>query len=750
MANGNRKVKGLQLHIKGVVQGVGFRPFIYRLATKNNLFGSVLNNSEGVFIRIFGSKENMEQFQRDIFNYLPPAAKIVNIHKEEIMDIQPQDFKIIKSEKTTDKSVFISPDIALCNECKKELEDKNNFRYHYPFINCTNCGPRYTIIKDVPYDRPLTSMKDFAMCSTCQKEYEDPLDRRFHAQPNACGSCGPVYTLDNEKANSIDRAKKLLKEGYILAIKGIGGFHLACDGFNEEVVNTLRQRKKREDKPFAIMVKNLDMAHKIAHITKKDEEYLLSPASPIVLLRKKTFPLAKSIAPNNPYIGIMLSYAPIHHLLLEDETVLVMTSANSSGEPIIFENEVAKEKLTGIADFILYHNRDIVNPVDDSVVSSSGDGYIIRRGRGYAPVPIEINQDNKKQILSLGGELKSTFGILKNDFAFLSPHIGDLENQKTYDLYKNTLDLYKRIFNFTPEIVACDLHPEYFSTKFAKSLNLPIMYIQHHHSHIASVMAEHNLKGKVLGIALDGTGFGDDGNLWGGEFLICDLENYTRVGHFKEEVLPSSAKAILEPWRMAAYKIATLYDDYKSVLDRCKLNYPLVDLLIDSTKKGLNAPITTSSGRVFDMVSAILNICHKITYEGQAAIMLEMFAQRGEGEIMPYKIEKVKGQYILNFDEMYRDIINLKQEKSKEDLAHSFHLTLAEAITKLADTICKEFALDTICLSGGVCQNNLLMNILKNKLHKYTVYTNKKIPPNDGGISYGQLAIASYRLNKEK
>lgn len=752
MDTGVSAVKGRKIHITGIVQGVGFRPFIYRLAQLHEIKGTVLNNSQGVFIEAWGTEAQLEALIKSIYAELPPAARIENLTEEALEGEAAEDFKIIASEDSGEKTVLISPDLAICRDCLEELENPEDRRYGYPFINCTNCGPRYSIIQDIPYDRPFTTMSKFPMCEACEGEYRNPLDRRFHAQPNACAQCGPHYSLldltDDTlvKGDPVAEARKLLAAGKIVAVKGIGGFHLACNAFDEEAVNTLRRRKRREAKALAVMVRDVATAKKLGRVDDAGEALLNSAGAPIILTEKtEDYPLAEGVAPHNKLIGVMVAYAPIHFLLLKKGEVLVMTSANLSHEPMLYDNEEAKKGLRGLADFILLHNREIANPVDDSVISvAEGEQSVIRRGRGYAPVPVALPEAKTGDILAMGGELKNTFAVSKGSHAFLSPHLGDLENQKTYNLYKHTLALYKRLFDLKPVMAVRDMHPEYFSSKYAAELNLPLMEVQHHHAHIASVLAEHKLSRKVLGVALDGTGYGDDGTLWGGEFMAADLKTYSRLGHFPLQKLPGGARAIKEPWRLALYQAHRIWGEgYKEKFP--ELNRPGSDLLLQAAAAGLNAPLTTSAGRVFDTVSALLGICYEISYEGQAAVELELTAGDGEGEVLPVSIQQQGACRVLNFDEMYRLLPELKAQKGVGYAAYSAHLTIAAGIVLMIEALTAQTGLKEVAFSGGVCQNRTLMRLLKHRLKDCRIYLNKVLPPNDGGLSYGQLAVARAR-----
>lgn len=755
------KIKRYQIRVEGIVQGVGFRPFIYRLATERGYSGYVLNDSKGVLLEIQGEQVDIDGFCQSLKQQAPPVSSIAIVNYLEMpIEDDEQIFVIKKSPQGQPKETLISPDLAICEDCKREIKDKKDRRYMYAFTNCTNCGPRFSIVQDIPYDRKNTTMKVFAMCDSCEEEYHNPLDRRFHAQPNACDECGPQYRLVADRvytgSESIDKAHSLIKQGAIIAVKGIGGYHLVCDAFNEEAVSKLRQRKIREDKPFAVMATNLHVIKNLCQVSKKEEKLLQSPMAPIVLLAKsENYNLAQQVAPQNAYLGVMLAYAPIHYLLLKDDDVFVMTSANLSDEPIVYQDDMATEHLSTVADYILAHNRMIQTRVDDSVVRVFKDKQmLIRRSRGYVPSPILLKNNlvSDIPILACGPELKNTFCMTKKQRAFLSQHIGDLENMAVNNAYKESIELFKRLFAIEPKLIACDMHPDYFSTKFAKlyasSHKLPLVQVQHHHAHIASVIAEHNLQGKVIGISLDGTGFGEDNCIWGGEFMVADLISYQRKAHFKYMPLPGGAKAVKEPWRLALWIAYQLYgeDIEEKYPELLKPNW---QLLLKATQQGFNAPLTSSAGRIFDTVAALLGICHQINYEGQAAIELEKIAYGSEGQVLPYVVNEKTDQYIIDFMPMYKMIYELKQQYPIAYIAKSFHMTMAAVIGEIVDLLSKETSLSTVVLSGGVCQNITLLELIYQKLSgRYDIYINEQVPPNDGGIALGQIAVAQARYGQ--
>ncbi len=771
--------------VKGVVQGVGFRPFVYRLAKKHKLTGWVRNTSKGVIVEIVGTKESVESFLKELRNSPPPAAKIDSIESENIPLPNYRDFQIKASIDQPEEFQPVSPDIATCDDCRKELFDPRDRRYHYPFINCTNCGPRFTIIEDIPYDRPKTTMKKFTMCPECQKEYDDPTNRRFHAQPNACPKCGPEVQLVKSvkcKVESLGKGEKaiaktieLLKQGKIVALKGLGGFHLACNALDDDAVKELRKRKLRRDKPFALMMPDLETVKKYCFLSDEETKLLLSPQRPIVLLKEKPKSnIPKFVAPYQKYQGVMLPYTPLHHLLFrqlstinyQPLTVLVMTSGNLSEEPIAMENKEAITRLKDIADYFLLHNRDIYSRYDDSVARVfHNEPQILRRARSYAPYPIRLPY-KVEEILATGADLKNTFCLTKENYAFLSQHIGDLENLETLEHFENTLKLYKKLFRVNPKIIAYDLHPDYFSTKFALELAtryslLSTIGIQHHHAHIASCMIENNLpNSKVIGVAFDGTGYGTDGKIWGGEFFICDYQDFERVGHFSYLPLPSGDSAIKKPYRITISYLSALNqplpEKFREGLKEEETQATIVQL-----KNGFNSPFTSSCGRFFDAVSALLGIRKEINYDAQAAIELEMFADETEENYYPFEIKFVEHKFILDQLSIFACVLDdLKKGTSKETISARFHNTIVQVILELCKKIWQnkgdylrddylggDYLRRTVCLSGGVFQNLYLLKktVALLEENKFKVYYQKKVPCNDGGISLGQAIIAHFK-----
>jgi len=746
-----------RVQVNGIVQGVGFRPFVYQLADQYHLKGEVANTSSGVTIHIEGLSNNIEAFSKDLARKCPPLARITDIafHHERVKEFRQ--FNIVKSREQAVMTTLISPDVSVCNDCLLELFEPDDRRYRYPFINCTNCGPRYTIIDDTPYDRPHTSMKHFKMCPACQAEYDDPGNRRFHAQPNACEACGPhVEICDNTgkvlaTPTPIKTAAKLLKQGYIIAVKGLGGFHLAADAENDRAVATLRKRKLREEKPLAIMSDKLETVRKYAHIKPEEEILLTSPQRPIVLLKKKNSnPISEDVAPDNRNFGVMLPYTPIHYLLLRyDFTALVMTSGNLSEEPICIDNDDAFERLSEIADYFLIHNRDIYLRSDDSIVrETAGDVRFIRRSRGYVPVPVFLKQ-KVPPILACGAELKNTVCLTKDNNAFLSQHIGDLENLATYDFFRLTIRRMRRLLDIEPQVIAFDLHPDYLSTRYAQEQQeMRKVQVQHHHAHIAGAMAENRIEGPVIGLSFDGTGYGTDGAIWGGEILIADLEKFSRAAHFAYVPMPGSSAAIREPWRMAvSYLYDAFGDDFRdSDLPLFKaIDTPKVEIMVDMVKKKVNSPLTSSMGRLFDGIAAISGIRYKVAFEGQAAMELEMLADDHRADIYDYEWITADDYQILTRP-IVRGVVNdTVQGVPPAVISRKFHQTLIRLFAELSAIIGRENGLNRVVLSGGCFQNSLLLAGLIKALQaqQLDVYTHTQVPANDGGISLGQAVVAA-------
>jgi hydrogenase maturation protein HypF len=753
-------VKRAEINITGIVQGIGFRPFIYNLARKHSICGWVLNNEKGVVIDAESDDGNLDQFIREVPALAPPLAKIESFDLRYLNPLGYTTFEIRKSEEAQEKFVLISPDVATCDQCLSELFSVGNFRYRYPFINCTLCGPRFTIIKDIPYDRYKTTMLPFLMCPVCQREYEDPSDRRFHAQPNACSACGPSLRLVDRQGkevpgDAIAETLNLLSRGKILAIKGLGGFHLACDAENQAAVSSLRSTKFREDKPFAVMCRDLEEVRQHCDVNEEEETVLLSVERPIVILkRRQDSTVAHAVAPYQETLGVMLPYSPLHHLLLNGPLrTLVMTSGNVSDEPISYKNEEAFQRLGNIADYFLFHNRDIHTRCDDSVMRIfEGKPYILRRSRGYVPFPAKLSFP-LEMILACGGELKNTFCLTRGQYAFLSHHIGDLENLETLTSFEEGIGHFKRLFYIEPKAIAYDLHPDYLSTRYALSIpNIPRIGVQHHHAHIVSAMAENGIKGEVIGVALDGTGFGTDGTIWGGEFLITSLKDFERAAHLKKVPMPGGTMAIKEPWRMA---MVYLYETYGDEMKHLGMN-PMkrVDLekweiLKQMIKRKINTPVTSSMGRLFDAVSSLLSIRDEVHYEGQAAIELEMIAARQANEAYSFRIHHDQIPFVIDPSETIRGIVrDLAEGIPSSIISGRFHRTIACLIVETCEAIRSMRRLNRVVLSGGVFQNIFLLSLVTKGLRNsgFDVYTHHSVPPNDGGISLGQAVVAHMRL----
>lgn len=758
-----------RIHVTGIVQGVGFRPFVFREAKKRNLTGMVRNDTRGVIIEVEGLPEKIADFIETLKTKPPVLARI---HKLSLELLEPrgcEDFEILTSTETALRDVPITPDTATCEDCLRELFDPTDRRFHYPFINCTNCGPRFTIVEDVPYDRQNTTMKTFPMCSECTREYENPLDRRFHAQPNACPECGPnLYLIDNRgeqiatKQEALSLTVSKLAAGDILAIKGLGGYHLACDALNEDSVKRLRAQKYREAKPFALMVPDLNTAKILCEISDQEAKLLKMHQSPIVLLKKRfPSPVASEVAPNYQTLGIMLPYTPLHHLLLQKyheilpkdrPAVLVMTSGNLSEEPIAFRDDDARTRLLPICDGILAHNREIRTRCDDSVVRVTVDGMqFVRRSRGYVPEPLKPAFHFPVPLLACGGHLKNTFCLARDDRAYVSHHIGDLENLETLTAFEEGIEHFKRLFDIEPEAIVYDLHPEYLATKYAQEYAVSEKIgVQHHHAHIASVLAEHGLDEPVIGISADGTGYGTDGAFWGCEIMIADLSSFKRVAHLEYMPLPGGEQAIRQPWRMAAVYLRKTFGDNFLNLDIPfvkNLNQEKWRLLDQMISKGINCPNTSSLGRLFDAVSALLGIRKEVGYEGQAAIELEMLAVKSEAAY-PYDIHEGEPA-LLDVKEMIAAIVDdILNGVDRAYIAGRFHNTVAAMLTEICLRLKKKTQIKTVAMSGGVFQNQLLLEQLLRRLKfaGFRTYLNHKVPPNDGGLSFGQAAVAAAQL----
>ena len=737
------KVKSVKLRVYGRVQGVGFRPFVYRLATALNLKGYVLNSSGSVEILLQGDPIAIKRFITELREKAPPLSVIDSIEQYEIESKEYKEF-VIEHSRKEEGFVFISPDIAVCEDCLREMRDPKDRRYRYPFINCTNCGPRYTIIEDMPYDREKTTMKKFKMCPLCEAEYRDPLSRRFHAQPNSCYDCGPELWIEGIKTDDIfKKMAGLLREGKILAIKGLGGFHIACNATSEDAVGKLRERKRRPHKPFALMMKDIEMVKHYCFVSEEEKKILKSPQSPIVLLKiKQKGDIADNVAPNNNYLGVMLPYTPYHYLMFDYiDFPIVMTSANFSDSPIIKDNEEAKEKLSSIVDFFVFHNRDIRHRIDDSVVFvEEGSMQIVRRARGYAPDPIRL-PIKVRPSLALGPELKNTFTLAKGNIAIPSPHIGDLKNTDIMEVFEDTIMEYVRLFKIEPEVLISDMHPSYMTTSLAERFKnyVEIKHIQHHKAHIYSLLLDNGFTGDIIGFAFDGTGYGEDGNVWGGEVFVGNLEGLERIYHFEYFPVAGGDSAIQHPKRISLSYIVSNFPEMETLIAH-KFS-PFEREVIKKMIEQGRVFYTSSMGRIFDLVASLLDIRDSITYEAQAAIELQMYAEQVEhDDFYSFRIENG----VVIFSNIILGIMEDKKKRDVSYIARKFHNTIAEIIKNLAERIREEKNINVAGFSGGVFQNRLLLRLAKQKLERsgFKVLLHKNVPTNDGGVSLGQLVGA--------
>ncbi len=755
------------IRVVGIVQGVGFRPFVYNLATQMGLVGTVQNDANGVLIEAEGEAEQFALFEQALKENAPPLAVVERVAAEPVpspmpWDALPASFEIIASQDCAERTALIAPDVATCADCLRELNDPSNRRHRYPFINCTNCGPRFTIIQGIPYDRPLTTMADFAMCEACQREYDNPRDRRFHAQPNACVICGPTVALQSSTLgeavtgeDAIRQGQEVLQKGGVLAVKGLGGYHLACDAQQETAVQLLRQRKGRWEKPFALMARDLATVESVCEVSAAERAVLLSPQRPIVLLRaRQDADLAPAIAPHQHQLGIMLPYAPLHHLLLsEDCPLLVMTSGNASDEPIAYKDEDARARLRDIADAMLTSNRAIHMRCDDSVVRvllrETPQTQFLRRARGYAPQPLWLDTPFVEPILALGGYLKNTFCLVKDQHAFLSHHIGDLDEVTTRLSYRESISHYKRLFEIEPTVIAHDLHPDYYSTQLAGDMpagcHIPI---QHHHAHIASVMAEHHLHEPVIGIAFDGSGYGADGTVWGGEFMIADRSCFTRVTHLAHLPLLGGEQAVRQPWRVAAAWLQQhLGDSWLDIpLSFCQgIDRHTWAVLRQMQNRQINSPLTSSMGRLFDAVAALLGVRQTVSYEGQAAIELEQLADEAVTDRYPFSCH---GSVIGTKPLLSALLLDLQAGVGQAEVAGKFHNGVAEMVVEQCRYLRQQTNHNTVALSGGVFQNRLLTRRVLHLLAErgFSAYINERVPSNDGGLALGQAIVANAQL----
>lgn len=743
----------LKIIIHGAVQGVGFRPFVYRLATELKLTGWVLNSAQGVFIEVEGAKEQLEEFLRRLERDKPPRAFIQSLEASWLDPVGYAQFEIRHSDESGQKTAFILPDIATCPECLREIFDPTDRRYRYPFTNCTNCGPRFSIIEALPYDRPNTTMKIFPMCPECQAEYEDPTNRRFHAQPNACPKCGPHLELWDRQGtvlaqhdDALRQAAEAIRKGQIVAVKGLGGFHLICDAHNEAAVRELRRRKRREEKPFALMYPSLEFVKTHCEVSELEERVLTSPEAPIVLLRRReNAPIAPSVAPRNPYLGIMLPYTPLHHLLMAELGFpVVATSGNLSDEPICTDERDALTRLKEIADLFLVHNRPIARHVDDSIVRIvGGRELVLRRARGFAPLPIHLNSSAPRTVLAVGAHLKNTIALSVGSNVFISQHIGDLETAEAFEAFQRVIQDFERLYDARPSLIAHDLHPDYLSTKYAQERALSQVGVQHHYAHVLSCMAENELDGPVLGVSWDGTGYGLDGTIWGGEFLLATQESFTRVAHLRTFRLPGGEQAIREPRRSALGVLYELFGD--ALAHECADLAPLqsfskheLKLLLAMLQKNLNSPVTSSAGRLFDSVASLVGLRQISRFEGQAAMELE-FALHGVETHERYEFA-LSGE-TLNWGPMLLRIASdVRAGVPVSTISAKFHNTLVEMIVAVARRVGEE----RVVLTGGCFQNKYLTEraIARLRAEGFRVYWHQRVPPNDGGIALGQIVKA--------
>ncbi|MBZ5579896.1 MAG: carbamoyltransferase HypF [Acidobacteriia bacterium] len=747
-----------QIRVRGIVQGIGFRPFVVRLARQFQLNGHVRNTAEGVLMEVEGAPGTIEQFLQGMAAEPPPFAQIEDTLVTELTPTGATGFAVQPSLDERAQFALVSPDLAMCAECRREVTDPRNRRFGYPFTNCTHCGPRYSIIREVPYDRPQTTMAGFRMCRACQAEYDDPENRRFHAQPNACPVCGPSLTVEPDAgAEPIPEAHRLLAAGHILAIKGLGGFQLACDAENDPAVRLLRQRKRRSDKPFALMAPDLAAIEEFCFVSDADRQALEGPQRPIVILpRRPDAPISPAVAPDNQTLGVMLPYTPLHNLLLAHSggisfRALVMTSGNLSEEPLVTRNDEARERLSAIADGFLCHNRDIHTRVDDSVVRTfEGRPTLLRRARGYAPYPIDLGAE-RAEVLACGGQFKNTLCLTKGRYALLSQHLGDLENYETLEFFRETLERMKALFRVEPRAVIHDLHPDYLSTRFARELGGETIAVQHHHAHIASCMAENHLQGRVIGVAFDGTGFGTDGQIWGGEFLVADLTAFERLAHFRYVPLAGGDQAVREPWRMA---LSYLLDAFGA--ETAGLDLPLWaavparqrDVVRTMIRRGVNTVQTSSCGRLFDAVASLTGVRHEVTFEGQAAMQLETIAEPGIEASYDFEIGSGP-PWQVDFRPAIRTLIaDMQQRVPAAAISAKFHNTVADVIGYVCQRLRTAESLNRVCLSGGAFQNQYLLSraVFQLRSRGFEVFLHCQVPPNDGGLSLGQAVIGAHLL----
>ena len=756
--NSNQTIERWGIRYTGIVQGVGFRPLVSMWAHSLGLTGFVYNDSQGVYVEIQGCTSDLQLFLDAIQDDQPRLCRITS---QRVQHLTIQNNEVKFSVKTSplgeEVSTFISADTAPCDDCLKELE-RDKRRKEYPFINCTNCGPRYTIIKSLPYDRERTTMDEFPMCEACKAEYEDIEGRRYRAEPNACSLCGPHYTLYKPNRTVVDTVnvwnttRELINEGSIIAIKGIGGYHLVCDARNDVAVQRLRKRKNRPHKPLAIMVGSLDTAIELVHLGDVELDILTGMERPIVLLERNhdsLVHLSTHVAPDNHMLGVMLPYTPMHEVLLPSDAAWIMTSGNRSGDPVLYDDNQAFEELGAVADYFLVHNRKIYAPLDDSVVTViHKKPRFIRRSRGYVPEPIHCEISGQTSILAMGSDLKNAFAVNKGSEVLVGPHIGDLQNASTHATLEWTIDRYEKLFSIQPEKIIVDSHPQFFSShlgeRIGKSSQISVIPVQHHHAHIASVMAEHNLEGPVLGIAMDGTGYGPDGSVWGGEFLLCKGNQYQRLAHIHEAPLPGGEKAVSEPWRQALWYIRNYYGNdippiYQEWMNRLPKGWEILDKALQSTMPMIQA---TSCGRLFDAVGSLLGLGMIHTYDAQIAIALESLCGDEKGILLDYNYD---GR-ILDFTPTVQSIMDgVVKGESRAHLAVSFHKTVAIALCETSADLMERYNISDAAISGGVFQNRKLVELIYRAWHVGNLYMNEAVPSNDGGLAFGQLWIGNQK-----
>jgi len=760
----------LLIRISGVVQGVGFRPFIYNLAKRHGLSGTVLNDSRGVEIHVQGQRQVLAAFVDSIRDEAPAASRVDEVTMAELPPESFAEFRILASERASDAFTHVSPDLALCSDCRRELEDARDRRRDYPFINCTNCGPRFSIIRALPYDRPQTTMRDFALCDACRAEYENPADRRFHAQPVACPDCGPALRFllsaggkwmeRSGGDHALAEAAVVLRNKGILLVQGIGGFHLACDARNEETVTELRRRKKRDEKPFAVMFPGVESLRESCHASETELRFLVSPRAPILLLKRRDdAPLAEAVAPQNPQVGALLPYSPLHVLLLERfGGPLVMTSANLSDEPIAYVAEDALARMAGIAEAALIHDRAIHMFADDSVVKMVGAAARVwRRSRGYVPESVHVPEPFHRQTLAFGPQMKNTFCLGRQNFALLSQHLGDLDSEHAVRAQQAALDHFLRLFDATIERAACDLHPDYTTTRLAEEWcaprGIPLIRVQHHHAHLTACLAENGRTERAIGLTLDGTGYGSDGAIWGGELLVGDARSFQRVAHLQETFMPGGELAAKQPWRMALAWLNEAFGEEALSFDiplmhalHAEPGDEALQTLLSESLRTRVFPRTTSMGRLFDAVAALVFFGTRNQHEGQAAMLLEGMISAGSMEPYPFEVRFTAEGGLISPLPMIRALItNLKKGESSAAMSRRFHDGLAEALTRACIAVRERTGLNLVALTGGCFQNAFLHVSLEERLRaaRFDVISHHHVPSNDGGVSLGQAVIAN-------